>query len=160
MARPSERAKSEQPPDSGPVLFYNEMVVDHFMNPRNVGELAENETDGFGLVGDPLCGEEMKLWISVRSGKIGRIAFKSFGCLGATAHRRVYRLHSGRDRLHRESQLRIGGWGIRRAWTRAPRYLRVDWLCLFHGRSRPVQRALGHGAVAKGSSRVDTTFAR
>ena len=85
MARPSERAKSEQPPDSGPVLFYNEVVVDHFMNPRNVGELAESETDGFGLVGDPLCGDEMKLWISVRSGKIGRIAFKSFGCPGAIA---------------------------------------------------------------------------
>lgn len=85
MATPSQRERSEQLPDSGPVLFYNEVVVDHFTNPRNVGELSENETDGFGLVGDPLCGDEMKLWISVKSGRIARIAFKSFGCPGAIA---------------------------------------------------------------------------
>ncbi len=69
----------------GPVLFYNEQVIDHFMNPRNVGELAESETDGFGVVGDPMCGDQMKLWISVRSGRIRKIAFKSYGCPGAIA---------------------------------------------------------------------------
>ncbi len=69
----------------GPVLFYNEVVIDHFMNPRNVGELAGDEADGFGLVGDPSCGDQMKLWITVRDGRIARIAFKSFGCPGAIA---------------------------------------------------------------------------
>jgi nitrogen fixation protein NifU and related proteins len=70
---------------SGPILYYNDHVIDHFTNPRNVGELPENETDGFGLVGDPSCGDQMKLWISVRSGRIDKIAFKSFGCPGAIA---------------------------------------------------------------------------
>jgi len=69
----------------GPVLFYNEIVIDHFSNPRNVGELADEETDGFGLVGDPMCGDQMKLWIAVRNNHIARIAFKSFGCPGAIA---------------------------------------------------------------------------
>jgi nitrogen fixation NifU-like protein len=67
------------------LLFYNDTVIDHFMNPRNVGELAAEETDGFGLVGDPSCGDQMKLWIRVRDGRIVAIAFKSFGCPGAIA---------------------------------------------------------------------------
>jgi nitrogen fixation NifU-like protein len=67
------------------VLFYNEVVIDHFVNPRNVGELTEDDTDGFGLVGDPSCGDQMKLWIAVQAGRIVRIAFKSFGCPGAIA---------------------------------------------------------------------------
>jgi nitrogen fixation NifU-like protein len=70
---------------SGPILFYNDTVIDHFLNPRNAGELPENETDGYGLVGDPACGDQMKLWISIRSGKIEKIAFKSYGCPGAIA---------------------------------------------------------------------------
>jgi len=68
-----------------PAFFYNSLVVDHFWNPRHVGELAESETDGLGLVGDPSCGAQIQLWISVRAGRIARIAFKSFGCLMAIA---------------------------------------------------------------------------
>ncbi|MBN1961771.1 MAG: iron-sulfur cluster assembly scaffold protein [Deltaproteobacteria bacterium] len=67
------------------MLFYNELVIDHFVNPLNVGELAATETDGFGLVGDPECGDQMKLWIAVRNGRIDKIVFKSFGCPGAIA---------------------------------------------------------------------------
>jgi nitrogen fixation NifU-like protein len=70
---------------TGPILFYNEIAIDHFLNPRNAGELAKSETDGFGLVGDPSCGDQMKLWISIKSGKIVKIAFKSYGCPGAIA---------------------------------------------------------------------------
>ena len=70
---------------TGPVLFYTETLLEHFRNPRNVGELAEADTDGFGLVGDPSCGDQMKLWIGVRFGRIARIAFKSYGCPGAIA---------------------------------------------------------------------------
>lgn len=68
---------------AGPVLFYTDEVIEHFTRPRNVGELAEDETDGFARIGDPACGDEMKLWISVRNGRIDRIAFKSYGCPGA-----------------------------------------------------------------------------
>ncbi len=80
-------ADGARPPGeaAGPVLYYNEIVIDHFTNPRNVGELAASDTDGFGVVGDPLCGDQMKLWIAVRAGRIARIAFKSFGCPGAIA---------------------------------------------------------------------------
>jgi len=70
---------------AGPVLFYNETVIEHFTRPCNVGELAQGDIDGFGLVGDPSCGDQMKLWICVRSGRIVKIAFKSFGCPGAIA---------------------------------------------------------------------------
>lgn len=76
---------TEQSEYSGPILFYNDDVIDHFRNPRNVGELSEKETDGFGLVGDPSCGDQMKLWISVKSDRIEKITFKSFGCPGAIA---------------------------------------------------------------------------
>lgn len=66
---------------AGPILFYNEVVIDHFQNPRNLGELEES--DGFGLVGDASCGDELKLWIAVRAGRIAEISFKTFGCPGA-----------------------------------------------------------------------------
>jgi len=85
METPSNDESMEQPEYSGPIIFYNEAVIDHFTNPRNVGELSEFETDGFGLVGDPSCGDQMKLWISVKSERIEKIAFKSFGCPGAIA---------------------------------------------------------------------------
>jgi nitrogen fixation protein NifU and related proteins len=85
METPSNDESMEQPEYSGPVLLYNENVIDHFINPRNVGELSESETDGYGLVGDPSCGDQMKLWISVKAKRIDKIAFKSFGCPGAIA---------------------------------------------------------------------------
>jgi nitrogen fixation NifU-like protein len=85
MEKPLDDENNELPEYSGPVLFYNEDVIDHFTNPRNAGELSENETDGYGLVGDPSCGDQMKLWISVKSERIEKIAFKSFGCPGAIA---------------------------------------------------------------------------
>ena len=68
---------------SGPVLFYNEIVMDHVNNPQNVGEMSEDEADGFSLSGDPACGDVLKLWIKVESGKIVDIKFKTFGCPGA-----------------------------------------------------------------------------
>ncbi len=69
----------------GPVLFYNDTVIDHFTNPRNVGEMEPGEANGYALVGDPACGDQMKLWIRVDSGRIVDIRFKSFGCPGAIA---------------------------------------------------------------------------
>lgn len=75
---------SPQPADEDAgVIFYNEIVIDHFTNPRNVGEIED--ADGFALVGDPSCGDQMKLWIKVVAGHIIDIKFKSFGCPGAIA---------------------------------------------------------------------------
>ena len=65
------------------VIYYNDTVIDHFTNPRNVGEIEE--ADGYALVGDPSCGDQMKLWIKVTSGYITDIKFKSYGCPGAIA---------------------------------------------------------------------------
>lgn len=67
----------------GPILFYNELVIDHCTNPRNFGEMAN--ADGYAHVGDPSCGDEMKLWIKVTSGRIADIKFLSSGCAGAIA---------------------------------------------------------------------------
>lgn len=69
----------------GPVLYYNDTVIDHFTNPRNVGEMSEGCADGYALVGDPSCGDQMKLWILVEDGRLFDIKFKSFGCPGAIA---------------------------------------------------------------------------
>ena len=68
--------------DAG-VIFYNETVIEHFTNPRNVGEI--DDADGYALVGDPSCGDQMKLWNKVEVGHIVDIKIKSFGCPGAIA---------------------------------------------------------------------------
>ncbi|HHY16075.1 MAG TPA: Fe-S cluster assembly scaffold protein NifU [Firmicutes bacterium] len=63
--------------------MYSEKVMDHFTNPRNVGEI-EN-ADGVGEVGNARCGDIMKLWIKVEGGVISDIKFKTFGCGAAIA---------------------------------------------------------------------------
>jgi len=81
-----DEARTAPPPEmSGPVLYYTETVIDHFDNPRNIGEMGEAEADGYALSGDPLCGDQMKLWIRVEENRIADIKFKSFGCPGAIA---------------------------------------------------------------------------
>ncbi len=85
MENEDDTTKREPRPLLGSVPYYNETAIDHFTNPRNVGELPDAETDGFGMVGDPSCGDQMKLWIVVRHERITRIAFKAFGCPGAIA---------------------------------------------------------------------------
>jgi len=62
---------------------YNEMVKDHFFNPRNVGEI--NDADGVGTVGNPTCGDVMTIYIKVKDDKIDDIKFKTFGCAAAVA---------------------------------------------------------------------------
>ena len=63
--------------------MYNDKVMDHFNNPRNVGEI-ENP-DGTGQVGNPICGDVMRLTISVEDDKIKDVKFKTFGCGAAIA---------------------------------------------------------------------------
>lgn len=57
---------------------YNEKVMDHFANPRNVGEIVN--ADGVGEVGNPVCGDMMTFYIKVKDGKLDDIKFKTFGC--------------------------------------------------------------------------------
>jgi nitrogen fixation NifU-like protein len=62
---------------------YSKIVMDHFLNPRNVGEI-EN-ADGIGEVGNPICGDLMTFYIKVNDNKIEDIKFKTFGCGAAIA---------------------------------------------------------------------------
>jgi nitrogen fixation NifU-like protein len=63
--------------------LYSEKVMEHFRNPRNVGEI-ENP-DGTGHVGNPVCGDIMELYIRVKNGVIADAKFKTFGCGAAIA---------------------------------------------------------------------------
>lgn len=58
--------------------MYSEKVMDHFMNPRNVGEIPD--ADGIGMEGNPTCGDVMKIYIKVENGRIVDAKFKTFGC--------------------------------------------------------------------------------
>jgi nitrogen fixation NifU-like protein len=62
---------------------YSEKVMDHFMHPRNVGEI-EN-ADGIGEVGNPVCGDMMTFYIKVKDNRLDDIKFKTFGCGAAIA---------------------------------------------------------------------------
>ncbi|MGB9599549.1 MAG: Fe-S cluster assembly scaffold protein NifU [Myxococcota bacterium] len=63
--------------------MYSEKVMDHFKNPRNVGEIQD--ADGIGEVGNPACGDIMKIYIKVKDNRIEDIKFKTFGCGAAIA---------------------------------------------------------------------------
>ncbi len=63
--------------------MYSEKVMDHFRNPRNVGEIPD--ADGVGTVGNPVCGDLMTMYIKVKDEKIMDIKFKTFGCGAAIA---------------------------------------------------------------------------
>jgi nitrogen fixation NifU-like protein len=62
---------------------YSEKVLDHFKNPRNVGELED--ADAEGTVGNPVCGDLMTMYIKVKDDRIEDIKFKTFGCGAAIA---------------------------------------------------------------------------
>ena len=63
--------------------MYSEKVMEHFANPRNIGEI--NDADGVGEVGNPVCGDMMSFYIKVKDNKIDDIKFKTFGCVAAIA---------------------------------------------------------------------------
>ena len=63
--------------------MYSEKVMEHFANPRNIGEIKE--ADGVGEVGNPVCGDMMSFYIKVKDNKIEDIKFKTFGCVAAIA---------------------------------------------------------------------------
>ena len=63
--------------------MYSEKVMEHFQNPRNVGEIED--ADGVGEIGNPVCGDIMKLYIKVNDNRITEAKFKTFGCGAAIA---------------------------------------------------------------------------
>ncbi len=63
--------------------MYSEKVMDHFSNPRNVGEITD--ADGVGQVGNAKCGDIMKMYLKIEDGIITDAKFKTFGCGAAVA---------------------------------------------------------------------------
>jgi len=63
--------------------MYSEKVMEHFRNPRNMGEIPD--ADGVGTVGNPVCGDMMTIYIKVRNNKLEDVKFKTFGCGAAVA---------------------------------------------------------------------------
>ncbi len=65
------------------IKMYTEQVMDHFMNPRNVGEIED--ASGVGTVGNAKCGDIMKVYLEIEDGIIKDAKFKTFGCGAAIA---------------------------------------------------------------------------
>jgi nitrogen fixation protein NifU and related proteins len=63
--------------------MYTDLVMDHFSNPRNVGEIED--ADGVGQIGNPVCGDVMRISIKVEDDHIEDVKFKTFGCGAAVA---------------------------------------------------------------------------
>lgn len=66
---------------------YSDIVKDHFLNPRNFlfGDEKQFKFDAVGTVGNPICGDQMKMYIQVRDGRIVDLRWKTYGCASAIA---------------------------------------------------------------------------
>ena len=66
---------------------YSETVKEHFLNPRNflMGDESKFDYDAVGLVGNPICGDQMKMFIKVKNGRISDVRWKTYGCASAIA---------------------------------------------------------------------------
>ena len=67
--------------------IYSDTVKDHFLNPRNflMGDESKFDYDAVGLVGNPICGDQMKMYIKVKDDVISDIRWKTYGCASAIA---------------------------------------------------------------------------
>lgn len=63
--------------------YYSPTVLDHFRNPRNVGEIVD--AHGVGEAANPVCGDTMRLYLKIEEGRIADARFKTFGCAAAIA---------------------------------------------------------------------------
>ena len=63
--------------------MYSDLVMEHFSNPRNVGNIPN--ADGMGTVGNPVCGDLLKIFIKVKDNRIADVKFQTFGCGAAIA---------------------------------------------------------------------------
>ena len=77
----SNPSSNEELDENVGYLVYNETMIDHFMHPRNVGEI-ENP-DAMAVVGDPTCGDFIRVYLKVEDGKISAFKFLTQGCPGA-----------------------------------------------------------------------------
>ena len=73
----------QQPAKESKMARYPKFLIEHFQNPKNVGEI--NRPDGVGTVGNASCGDIMQMFIKVNGGRIAEAKFKTFGCGAAIA---------------------------------------------------------------------------
>ena len=73
--------------NEGQDWIYSDVVKEHFLNPRNflMGDESKFDYDAMGLVGNPICGDQMKMFIKVKDGRIFDIRWKTYGCASAIA---------------------------------------------------------------------------
>lgn len=73
--------------NEGQDWVYSDIVKDHFLHPRNylMGDESRFKYDAMGIVGNPICGDQMKMYIVVEDGKIKDIRWKTYGCASAIA---------------------------------------------------------------------------
>lgn len=71
------------PPQHTGYLVYNETIIAHLKNPRNTGEIAD--ADGIAIVGDPNCGDHIRVYLSIRDDTVIEMRYKVFGCAAAIA---------------------------------------------------------------------------
>lgn len=73
--------------NEGQDWIYSDKVKDHFMNPRNFlfGDESQFDFDAVGIVGNPICGDQMKMYIKVKDDKIEDVRWKTYGCASAIA---------------------------------------------------------------------------
>lgn len=73
--------------EEGENWIYSEKVKEHFLNPQNflMGDESKFDYDAVGTVGNPVCGDQMRMYIKVRDGKIIDIRWKTYGCASAIA---------------------------------------------------------------------------
>ena len=64
-------------------MRYSDTVMDHFMNPRNTGQIMD--ADGIGMIGSEECGDQIRVWIKIQDGKLTEVRHQVFGCPAAIA---------------------------------------------------------------------------
>jgi len=69
--------------DRGWLMDYSAKVMDHFLNPRNMGSIENS--DGIGEVGNAKCGDVMKIFLKIEGDRIADVKFQTFGCVAAIA---------------------------------------------------------------------------
>ncbi len=63
--------------------YYTKETMERFLNPKNMGEMSD--ADGIGEVGNPRCGDQMKVYVKIEKGKIKKASFQTLGCVAAIA---------------------------------------------------------------------------
>lgn len=79
------KACDKQP--TGPAWVYSELVKEHFLSPRNflMGDESQFEYDATGTVGNPICGDQMQMYLQIKDDRIVDVRWKTYGCASAIA---------------------------------------------------------------------------